>query len=99
MSEVTSNKSLPELIAGSQDIRIGLLVVWIVGMTVFTLGGFYIGTIAGSPHIIDLQTKDINFGLKGAAAGAAFGFVFATLFTMIYPKARAAEEALEDAHH
>ena len=87
-------------IGHNEDNLIAIGIAWTIGVVFFTLAGFYFTTIAGSPHIVDLQTHDMQNGLKGMLIGFILGVLVATFITIFYPKWTAADEAAEaEAHH
>ena len=70
-----------------EDNLIAIGAAWTVGPIIGTLAGFYLATIFGSDHIVDLQAKDINNGFLGAAVGLGLSVVFAIWVTVMYPRA------------
>lgn len=86
-----------------EDNLIAITIAWILGLTVAPLGGFYLGTIFGSEHVIDLQTKDMVNGFYGAGIGLVLGLTGAIIVTVVYPRVTArdgdyAEGSHSDAH-
>lgn len=69
-----------------EDTRLALLVAWGVGLPVITLFSWYIGTVAVSKHIVDLQLGDLHAAGIFAVIGAAIGAIVASVFTLIYPR-------------
>ena len=69
-----------------EDNLVAITIAWIIGLLVAPLAGFYLGTIFGSDHVIDLQTKDMMNGFVGAGIGLAIGVVGALIMTIVYPK-------------
>lgn len=83
-----------EKITAKEDNLLAIGAAWTVGMLWFTLGGFYMGTIIGSDHKIDLQVPlVVGPGVVGMIVGTIIGVIFATLVTLIYPKVTAADDA------
>jgi uncharacterized membrane protein YdcZ (DUF606 family) len=70
-------------------------IAWTVGLLWFTVGGFYFGTIVTRQKEIDLQLPQIQGGLQWAGIGFGVGVVVATLITIFYPRATAADDAHE----
>jgi uncharacterized membrane protein len=77
-------------------------IAWTIGLLWFTIGGFYLGTIFGSKHVIDLQPWNMNsHGLTGIGVGFIVGVCVALFVTVNYPRvtARDAKNAEEHDHH
>lgn len=68
------------------ETQVVMVLAWFIVPTVFTLLGFYLGTIFGSrEHKIDLQTSEIHVGAQYAALFFAVSMVAAVIVTMIIP--------------
>jgi len=77
-------------------------IAWTIGLLWFTIGGFYLGTIFGSKHVMDLQVWNMqSHGLTGMGVGFVVGVLVALFITFNYPKATArdAAKAAEHDHH
>jgi hypothetical protein len=79
-----------------EDIRFGVAISWALGLSLAPLAGFYFGTIAGSPHVVDLQVADMENGLRGAGIGLLIGVGMALATTILYPTYKEREELIED---
>lgn len=78
--------SLVKKILSREDNLLAIGIAWTIGLTWFTVGGFYMGTIAGSKHIIDLQVHDMQGpGRTGAMIGFVLGVIVALTITFAYP--------------
>lgn len=87
-------KQLPKPIAdllANEELLFPLLVSWLLAPPLLALAGFYAGTIFGSPHTVDLQTKDMVRGGLGALIGLGLGVVLAIVVTLVFPKYAKAE--------
>jgi hypothetical protein len=89
-------------IVQNEDSLLGFFVVWYLCLTVFPVGGFYLGTIAspasnafGIRHYYDLHVADIHFGGWFALIGLGIGICFGIWITFVYPKVKESD-ALED---
>lgn len=83
-----------------QENQMAFLIAWVVFPIVATAFGFYLGTFVVSQHVVDLQPRDIPFGVAGAGIGFALAFVVAVGVTLTYPKVIEKEyEAREAAEH
>lgn len=88
----------------SEDTRIGVCAAWTLGLLIFTLAGFYFGTIAGHDNHpegrhLDLQVHDLQNALPYAGAGLVVGILFALWMTFGYTPAKLKEIQLEDHAH
>jgi hypothetical protein len=64
-------------------IGLGVLATFVFGPAL----GFYMGTVCVSPHVVDLQEKDIlNGGLPGAGIGFLVGLCGLIYILAVYPK-------------
>ncbi|MFZ4507629.1 MAG: hypothetical protein ACOYON_08040 [Fimbriimonas sp.] len=75
----------------NEEIWIPKLASVLVGGPVLTIWGFYIGTIVGPDHAVDLQWHDLRYGVIGAGIGALVGLLIAVYAWVIFPKSVAAE--------
>ncbi|MDX2064447.1 MAG: hypothetical protein SFX74_01765 [Fimbriimonadaceae bacterium] len=88
-----------EKISAKEDNLLAIGAAWTVGMLWFTTGGFYLGTIIGSDHKIDLQVPLVSGpGVVGMLVSIVVGAIVATLVTIIYPKVTASDDAAHDDH-
>ncbi len=83
----------------NEPVALALGVAWTVGPLVFTALGFYMGTVLGSDHVIDLQSKDIANGGKGALIGLLVSIAVAITVTIRYPKSVEQDAAEANDHH
>jgi hypothetical protein len=77
-------------------------IAWTIALLWFTIGGFYLGTIFGSKHVMDLQVWNMkSHGLTGMGVGFAVGVCVALFITINYPKVTARDAAMaeHDEHH
>lgn len=82
-----------------EDNLIAIAASWTVGPLIGTVAGFYIGTVVGSDHVVDLQVPDIKNGFIGAGIGLALSLIFAVWVTVVYPKATKRDgDYSDDAH-
>jgi hypothetical protein len=87
-----------------QESRLGVTIAWLLAPAIFTLVGFYLGTIWASPSTIDLQYHDIQDSIIPALIGLALGTLLAVLVTLFYPRVidrdyRDMEAHAHDEHH
>ncbi|MEZ0327279.1 MAG: hypothetical protein ACAH95_15385 [Fimbriimonas sp.] len=68
-----------------QESRLGVTIAWLLAPVIFTLVGFYLGTIWASPTDMDLQYPDIRYGAQTALYGLALGLLIAIVVTVFYP--------------
>lgn len=88
----------------SEDTALATLAAWSLGLVIFTLAGFYFGTIAGHdnhPQGIhkDLDPLQLQQALPFALGGLIIGIVFALWITFGYVPAKLRELELEQGHH
>jgi len=92
--------SLLEKIKSREDNIFAIGIAWTFGLLWFTGGGFYLGTIVGKKHEIDLQVRDMaGPGLTGMLTGFLVGVVVALLVTFIYPNYTSREKREEEQAH
>lgn len=89
----------------SEDTRLAVGGAWTLGLVVFTLAGFYFGSIAGhdnhphnAPHK-DLDPVQLQTALYYAGAGLTIGIIFALLITFWYTPMKLREIAHEEGGH
>jgi hypothetical protein len=87
-----------EALASDDELWIPVAAAWLVGGPLFTVWGFYVGTVLGPDHRIDLQWNELSGGLVGAACGAAVGLAVAIYATFIFPEKWRASRADSDHH-
>lgn len=92
------SRTLIEQINDFPEVKLALGFSWALGLSIAPLAGFYFGTIAGSKHVIDLQSNDLVSGFYGAAIGLIVGVVFSLGLTIWYPRLIEREYA-ERANH
>ena len=82
-------KNLPKPLAHileTEELLLPLLTSWLLAPPLLALTGFYMGTIFGTDHVLDLQGKDMVRGGVGALIGLAIGVLFAIGVTAFYPR-------------
>ncbi len=80
------------------EIKFVMFLAWVVVPTVFTLLGFYLGTIFGNrEHKVDLQTSDIHSGAQYAAIFFCVSIVAAIIVSIIIPPVIAKDYADREA--
>ena len=68
------------------ETKFAMFMAWILGPSLLTLLGFYLGTIFGNrEHKVDLQVSDIHNGAVYAAIFFVGSLVIAVLVTLIIP--------------
>jgi hypothetical protein len=90
----------------SEDTRLAVGGAWTLGLVVFTLAGFYFGSIAGhnnhpenAPHK-DLDPVQLAGAIPYTIAGLVLGIIFALLITFWYTPMKLREiEHEEGGHH
>ena len=96
--------------AKSEDTTLATLGAWTLGLVVFTLAGFYFGTIAGHDNSPvntagkaikhqDLNVDQLSAAIKYAASGLGIGILFALIVTFVYVPAKLKELANEQGGH
>ena len=91
----------------SEDTLLATLAAWTVGLGLFTLAGFYIGTIAGHdnhpPEGIrqkDLDPTQLIAALPYAAGGLVIGLALAVWVSAFYVPSKLRElESEHSGHH
>jgi hypothetical protein len=89
----------------SEDTRLAVGGAWTLGLVVFTLAGFYFGSIAGHenhPHLekhLDLNPEQLQAAIPYTIAGLTIGIIFALLITFWYTPAKLREIELEEGGH
>jgi hypothetical protein len=68
------------------ETTIALGLAWFLGPFTGALVGFYLGTIWATSTAVDLQNRDIQFGLMTGGIGLLLGVAFAIVVTLTYPK-------------
>ena len=89
----------------SEDTRLAVGGAWTLGLVVFTLAGFYFGTIAGHdnhpenmPHK-DLDPSQLAGAIPYTIAGLIVGILFALWITFRYTPTKLREIELEENGH
>ena len=89
----------------SEDTRLAVGGAWTLGLVVFTLAGFYFGTIAGhdnhpenAPHK-DLDPSQLANAIPFTIAGLIVGILFALWITFRYVPIKLREIELEEGGH
>lgn len=88
----------------SEDTTLATAGAWTLGLVVFTLAGFYIGTIAGHDNHPEGSHQDLNVSqlqsaLPFAGAGLVLGLIFALLITFWYVPTKLRELEHEESGH
>jgi hypothetical protein len=88
----------------SEDTAIATLAAWTIGLLIFTLAGFYIGSIAGHDNHPEGRHRDLDVvqltnALPFAAAGLAIGLIFALWITFGYTPSKLRELEHEQGGH
>lgn len=88
----------------SEDTTLATLASWSFGLVIFTLAGFYLGSIAGHDNHPKGPQQDLNIpqlqtALYYGAAGLALGVVFALLITFWYTPIKLRELEREQGGH
>lgn len=69
------------------ETKFAMFLAWILVPCLFTLLGFYLGTIFGNrEHKVDLQVSDIHNGRQYAVIFFIVSIIAAVIVTMIIPK-------------
>ena len=80
------------------ETKFAMFMAWILVPCLFTLLGFYLGTIFGNrEHKVDLQVSDIHNGRMCAAVFFLVSLVAAVIVTIIIPKVVAKDYADREA--
>ncbi len=88
----------------SEDTTLSVIGSWTLGLVVFTLAGFYFGTIAGhdnhpeGPHQ-DLNPAQMANAIPFAVGGLIVGLIFALLVTFWYVPLKLKELEHEQGGH
>lgn len=90
--------------AKSEDTTLATLASWSLGLVVFTLAGFYFGTIAGHDNHPEGRHQDLNVAqmeqaIPFAIGGLVIGIVFALLVTFWYVPTKLRELEQEQGGH
>jgi len=90
--------------AKREDTTLATLGAWSFGLVLFTLAGFYFGTIAGHDNTPAGRHQDLNVpqmidALPFALGGLTIGIVFALLVTFWYVPLKLRELEHEESHH
>ncbi|RYG24639.1 hypothetical protein EON82_09980 [bacterium] len=89
----------------SEDTRLATFASWTLGLVVFTLTGFYLGSIAGHdnhPHLEkhkDLDPIQLAGAIPFTIAGLTIGILFALMITFWYTPVKLREIANEEGGH
>ncbi len=88
----------------SEDTTIATLASWTVGIVIWTLAGFYLGTVAGHDNHPEGRHKDLDptqlaAAIPYALSGLALGIVFALLITFWYTPVKLRELDREHVAH
>ena len=92
--------------AQSEDTLLATLGAWSLGLVLFTLAGFYIGTIVGHDNHpaeglrhVDLNIDQLIGALPFALGGLVLGLIFALCVTFVYVPAKLRELDSEGIAH
>jgi hypothetical protein len=88
----------------SEDTTIATLAAWTFGLAIFTLAGFYFGTIAGHNNHPEGRHKDLDptqleAAIPYAAAGLLVGIFFALWISFFYVPRKLRELEHEQGGH
>lgn len=90
----------------SEDTTLAVLASWTLGLVLFTLAGFYFGTIAGHENHppegirhVDLNPSQLEAALPYALSGLVLGLLFALWITFAYVPTKLRELEQEQGGH